>query len=211
MKIAKAVTRVNVRTSPGFKGKIQKVLAAGDVGVTWKEPVQADEHTWYFLQLKNGETGWAAVSDGFTPLLDLYNLPADFITAVDFTLRWEGGYVFNASDPGGETNFGISKLSYPMLDIKNLTVEQAQAIYYMDYWLPSEAYKYPYPKFLLLFDIAVLCGLARAISYQDLGPLEIIIKQYRFFTGLTSFTVFGKGWTNRTTDLLRVVKEALGD
>ena len=48
----------------------------------------------------------------------------------------EGGYVNDLSDPGGETNFGISKRSYPDVDILNLTLPDAKDIYKKDYWLP---------------------------------------------------------------------------
>lgn len=46
----------------------------------------------------------------------------------------EGNYVNSPNDPGGETKFGISKGSYPHLDIKNLTWEQAEEIYRTDFW-----------------------------------------------------------------------------
>ena len=59
---------------------------------------------------------------------------ADFEKAVEFVLRMEGGYVNDPKDPGGETNFGIAKKSYPGVDIKNLTEEQAEEIYKRDYW-----------------------------------------------------------------------------
>ena len=39
-------------------------------------------------------------------------------------------------DPGGETNYGISKRTYPHLDIKSLTEKQASDIYYNDWYLP---------------------------------------------------------------------------
>jgi lysozyme family protein len=55
-----------------------------------------------------------------------------FLEAVAHLLHDEGGYVDNPADPGGETNFGISKQSYPDVDIKNLTAEQATEIYYRD-------------------------------------------------------------------------------
>jgi lysozyme family protein len=57
-----------------------------------------------------------------------------FDAAVDLVLVHEGGYVNDPADPGGETNFGISKRAYPMLNIRLLTVADAQAIYKSDYW-----------------------------------------------------------------------------
>ena len=39
-------------------------------------------------------------------------------------------------DPGGETKYGISKRTYPKLDIKNLTEQQAKDIYYTDWYVP---------------------------------------------------------------------------
>jgi len=48
----------------------------------------------------------------------------------------EGGYVNDPLDAGGETNFGISKRSYPSVDIANLTIEDAAVIYERDFWRP---------------------------------------------------------------------------
>src|ERR1035437_2782754 len=59
---------------------------------------------------------------------------AEFELAITSTLKNEGGYVNDPDDPGGETNFGISKRSYPQVDIKNLTEEEASAIYLRDFW-----------------------------------------------------------------------------
>lgn len=49
----------------------------------------------------------------------------------------EGGYVFDPKDPGGETNYGISKRSYPQLDIKNMTLNGACTIYVNDFIKPT--------------------------------------------------------------------------
>jgi len=57
-----------------------------------------------------------------------------FLRAVEFVLAHEGGYVNDPADPGGETKWGISRRSYPELDIANLTREDAIAIYYRDWW-----------------------------------------------------------------------------
>jgi lysozyme family protein len=62
---------------------------------------------------------------------------ADFRAAIGTVLWNEGGYSNDPADPGGETNFGISKRSYPDVDIKNLTQEAAAAIYQRDFWLFS--------------------------------------------------------------------------
>jgi lysozyme family protein len=59
----------------------------------------------------------------------------NFKDSVKIILQHEGGYVNDPADPGGETNFGIAKRFYPNLDIKNLTAEQAEDIYFNKYWL----------------------------------------------------------------------------
>jgi len=48
----------------------------------------------------------------------------------------EGGYVDNPDDPGGETNMGISRRSYPGEDIKNLLPSRATMIYVRDFYEP---------------------------------------------------------------------------
>lgn len=52
-------------------------------------------------------------------------------------IELEGGYSNDPDDRGGETKFGISKRSYPNVDIKNLTVEGALTIYTSDFWRPN--------------------------------------------------------------------------
>jgi lysozyme family protein len=59
---------------------------------------------------------------------------ANFNNAIDKVLINEGGYVNDPTDRGGETKFGISKRAYPNVDIKNLTTDEAKAIYKRDYW-----------------------------------------------------------------------------
>ena len=59
---------------------------------------------------------------------------SDFNIAIKTVLQNEGGLVDAAGDSGGLTNMGISQAAYPDVDIRNLTVEQACAIYQRDYW-----------------------------------------------------------------------------
>ena len=88
----------------------------------------------------------------------------DFLNAVEATLSHEGGYSNDPYDRGGETNFGISKRAYPKIDIKNLTREQAIAIYHADYWLKLQCDSLPTTINAKVFDIGVNSGLHRAVT-----------------------------------------------
>ncbi len=57
-----------------------------------------------------------------------------FDNAFQTVLMNEGGYVNDPDDHGGETKYGISKASYPDLDIKSITIADAKDIYYRDFW-----------------------------------------------------------------------------
>lgn len=61
---------------------------------------------------------------------------ADFDKAILKTLIHEGGSKItdDPDDRGGLTKYGISQRSYPNVDIRNLTEEQAKEIYKRDYW-----------------------------------------------------------------------------
>ena len=86
-----------------------------------------------------------------------------FEKAVDFVLSFEGGYSNDPRDSGGETNFGISKRSYPNEDIKAMTRERAIEIYRKDYWEVAGCDKLPGPIAFVLFDGAVNQGPPKAI------------------------------------------------
>lgn len=64
-----------------------------------------------------------------------------FDEAFKLTIGHEGGYVFDPDDKGGETKFGVSKRSYPHIDIKNLTIDEAKHIYLSDYWMKQHCHK----------------------------------------------------------------------
>lgn len=134
----------------------------------------------------------------------------------------EGGYVNDPNDPGGETNWGISKRSYPDLDIKNLTRAEAVAIYHRDFWDKVHADKlYPSVAYQLL-DFAVNSGPETAIRYYQkalnvaddgyFGPMSeaaamemsetdqimrLIGHRQIFQTKLKNWKHHGKGWAVR--------------
>lgn len=64
-----------------------------------------------------------------------------FSSIVRWIFAHEGGYVNDPVDPGGETNYGISKRSYPNEDIRGLTIDRAAAIYYADWWKRYHIYR----------------------------------------------------------------------
>lgn len=134
-----------------------------------------------------------------------------------FVRKWEGGLSLNPEDHGnwtggrkgqGElkgTNFGISAASYPHLDIRNLTIEQADAIYFKDYWQASGADRLPYPYCLLVFDTAVLHGVGTAkkwVSEVGDNAYAFAAKRLKTYTRLDNWHYFGAGWVNRTAELL---------
>lgn len=82
---------------------------------------------------------------------------------ISVVMALEGGYVNDPHDPGGETKFGISKASYPNVDIANLTPAQAQFYYQRDYWNAINGDKLPTPLDLYVFDAAVNQGVAKAV------------------------------------------------
>ena len=144
----------------------------------------------------------------------------NFDTAFSRLIDSEGGYVNDPADPGGETKFGISKHSYPDVDIANLTLDGAKAIYLRDYWNPlGDAH--PAIKFQA-FDFAVNSGIGTAIRKLQLavgeaddghwGPksaaalaamdlndvlMRFAAQRLLFMTSLSTWGEFGKGWARR--------------
>lgn len=89
----------------------------------------------------------------------------NFDEAFDRLIGHEGRYVDNKNDPGGETNWGISKRSYPDVDIKNLTIDGAKEIYLRDFWKRINADSLPDGVAYQLFDFAVNSGIETAVRY----------------------------------------------
>jgi len=91
----------------------------------------------------------------------------NFEKALAITLEFEGfGKTSNdPDDRGGLTKWGIRQESHPEVDIASLTREQAEGIYKRDYWDPAKCDLLPYPIDILVFDMAVNHGVARATRF----------------------------------------------
>lgn len=153
---------------------------------------------------------------------------SNFDTAINRLLDNEGGYVNNPADPGGETKFGISKRSYPTLDIAALTRDQAIDIYRRDFWEPIDGDALPNGIGFQLLDFAVnssiqtaVRALQRSIGVADdghFGPVSLaalqataphdfimmfVAERLFFMSGLSGWPTFGRGWARRIAQLLR--------
>ena len=158
---------------------------------------------------------------------EMFSIQLDtFDVAVELILKHEGGYVNDPRDNGGETNFGISKRAYPHLDIRNLTREQAIAIYKRDYWDKCRCDEMPSGLALSVFDMAVNAGNNRAIRIlqyvlgvavdgiigsktleaasksNDTDIYEYANQRLEFYQSLKTWPTFGRGWTRRTEETL---------
>lgn len=114
------------------------------------------------------------------------------MNAFDNFMAWllpaEGGYHIDANDPGGETNFGISKRAHPDVDLKNLTREGAIAIYRIQYWEPIHGDDLPPAIAFMLADASVNEGIETAVillqhsvgAFVDghLGPVTLAAAQH---------------------------------
>jgi lysozyme family protein len=145
-----------------------------------------------------------------------------FDNCLAFVLEQEGGYSNDSADPGGETNWGISKRAHPTVDIKNLSRNGAGRIYEVEYWQPSHCDDMPAPIALCVFDMAVNMGISRsakilqeALGVPDdgiIGPqtlfessgadVTVTVRKIHdlreaFYRGRMGFDRFGKGWLAR--------------
>jgi lysozyme family protein len=131
--------------------------------------------------------------------------PKDFMDAVtDLIDNWEGGYVLDLDDPGGETKFGISKRAYPALDIAHLTRDQAVAIYFRDYWQKYHLDTIPDPQMRAkVFNMGVLMGTKTALmlmaACKNISEYRLACK--RHFDAICikhpQCNRFLRGWTRR--------------
>ncbi|WP_298281290.1 glycoside hydrolase family 108 protein [Acidocella sp.] len=162
----------------------------------------------------------------------------NFTTCFLWTVGAEGGFTADPADSGnwtsgvvgaGElrgTKFGISAAAYPALDIANLTLGQAEAIYQADYWPKIRGDELPLPVARATFDAAVNSGAGRAIQWLQsaagvapdgqLGPVtmaaiqaadpvplavDALAARLQFLGSLAVWERYGLGWARRVLNL----------
>jgi lysozyme family protein len=142
--------------------------------------------------------------------------------------NWTGGRV-NVGELKG-TKYGIA--ANTDIEIKALSLEDAKKIYYRDWWLKAGADQLDGAIVFQLWDFAVNAGMstamralqraARVADDGNIGPLTLravrgmsttdvlmrfAAQRLRFYTSLSTWPTYGKGWTNRVAGQLDYAAE----
>jgi lysozyme family protein len=99
-------------------------------------------------------------------------MPIEYKDALNFVLKWEGGYTNHPKDPGGATNKGITQKVYdeyrlskkhPLVNVKHILDYEVNEIYETRYWNLVRAKWLKASLGLVMFDTAVNFGPNGAI------------------------------------------------
>lgn len=137
------------------------------------------------------------------------------------------------ADKGGKTKWGITedvaRESGYSGSMEDLTMGMAMGIAQMKYWDAVQADKLPEEIRYLVFDGAFNSGVRQSIKWLQrsckidddgvIGPqtlaalqkndpnvlkIRICSERLLFLTGLSNFTIFGRGWVNRVAQIMRM-------
>ncbi len=134
--------------------------------------------------------------------------------------NWTTGKIGAGANRG--TKYGITAMSYPTLDIRNITLDTARGIYKKDFWDKNKCDQLPIGIDYLVFDISVNHGtkdgaifLQKAVNVTpdgSIGPAtlaalskrkpedvieEICVVRAFDYISLGTFSRYGKGWFRR--------------
>ena len=169
---------------------------------------------------------------------------SSFETTFSRTIGHEGKFQANPKDRGnwtsgkegvGElkgTKWGLAAMTYPHLDIANITLEQAKEVYFNDWWLKLKMERWPNVMRYQIFDAAFNHGTGRANQFLQyaarvkddgvIGPktitavnmtdpndlvLRFLAKRLRYFTEVKTWAEFSKGWSLRVAQCLEYAAE----
>ncbi|HQJ93174.1 MAG TPA: glycosyl hydrolase 108 family protein, partial [Clostridia bacterium] len=104
-----------------------------------------------------------------------------FKKILQFTLKWEGGFVDDPDDPGGRTNYGITQATFDAyrkskgldkIDVKNISPGEVELIYFKNYWIPAQCPRMVDSLAYVIFDTAVNFGVGGSVEFLQ-EALEI--------------------------------------
>jgi lysozyme family protein len=158
----------------------------------------------------------------------------NFDKAFELLIGVEGGFTDDPKDRGNWTSgkigvgtckgtkYGLSAMSYPSLDIKNLSLDQAKEIYKKDWWSKLKLDLLPSEISYDLFDTAINSGISNAVKIlqktvgtkedgvignntislvqaQNKDKLSARFNAHRllFMTDISTWSIYGKGWARR--------------
>lgn len=142
--------------------------------------------------------------------------------------NWTEGRIGKGELKG--TKFGITAMMYPDIDIKNLTPAAAKKIYQKDYWSRLDLSVFDKFESYLVFDAAINHGAGNAIRFVQgavgvvadgvIGPVTrqaikkrmpvlfcvaFLSHRLMFFTHISTWGNFGKGWARRVAKQMKEV------
>jgi lysozyme family protein len=130
---------------------------------------ELEKQTWY--------TNLQDSNDNDTNEIKFDPNSSGFKNAIRYILDVEGGYSdYNPSTGDPRTNLGIIQSEYdkyrsakgmPAQSVKNITQDEAEEIYFVNYWIPTgceQIYKFLPKTAITIFDFAVNSGLGGASS-----------------------------------------------
>jgi lysozyme family protein len=97
-------------------------------------------------------------------------MQGNFQECLDLVLKSEGGWVNHPSDPGGETNLGVTKrvweeyVGHPVESLKKLTKEDVAPLYELKYWRPCYGEVLPRGLDFVVFSMGINAGPGRSIK-----------------------------------------------
>jgi len=131
-----------------------------------------------FLSLIKKITDFFSIENGF-----VHEKRDSFQIALEFVLRWEGGYVNDPQDRGGATNKGVTQRVYDSYmelnhsytkSVRSISNDEVEAIYRLMYWDVIKGDLLPLKIAVAVFDWAVNSGPHRAIKkLQDVLGVKI--------------------------------------
>ena len=139
--------------------------------------------------------------------------------------NWTTGVIGKGELKG--TKYGISAMTYPDLDIKSLSLQQAKKIYKRDWWDKINADQIDSALVFQVWDFAINAGMGTAkrklqlavgvlddgiignLTIQAINKAElndILLKfnaeRLKYYTSLSTWPRYGKGWTLRVAGQL---------
>jgi hypothetical protein len=146
----------------------------------------------------------------------------NFSKVLGFSLGWEGYKIDDPRDPGKLTIFGLSSVYHPVEVAKMAKMSTEEALKYASdlylkkYWLPAGCDILPYPKDMIIFDVAINPGFklvmelrSRPGTWQDYLFDRITYYCDRVKKNPAKI-VFLRGWINRTIALRNLINKEAG-